>query len=192
MALTWLGQQPVEAPFIFLGRAATRMFFTILARLCFAAWLERNTHTLSDKENSQKEESKVSIQRSLSRKRALQKEEVIQIQYKKMNFLTRFFSFFFLEFVPNFIEFFLQSKKEKAEGKKRAVRLFLFYYVFDTFARKKKKQKRNCKKGKGKKTECSAVGSASVLGVEGHWFKSGLSDCFFLDGAFHTKKKIME
>jgi hypothetical protein len=35
-------------------------------------------------------------------------------------------------------------------------------------------------------SECSAVGSVSALGVEGHWFESSLSDCAGVGGYFNN------
>lgn len=39
--LTWLGQQPVEAPYILMGQLATACFFIILVGLCFATWADQ-------------------------------------------------------------------------------------------------------------------------------------------------------
>ncbi len=38
--LTYLGQQPVEAPYVLLGQLATVCFFGLLAALCAAAWAD--------------------------------------------------------------------------------------------------------------------------------------------------------
>lgn len=39
--LTYLGHQPVEAPFVFLGQCATVAFFALIGGLCFAAWADQ-------------------------------------------------------------------------------------------------------------------------------------------------------
>lgn len=40
LLLTYLGHQPVEDPYIFLGQAATFGFFLLLGLMCFAAWAD--------------------------------------------------------------------------------------------------------------------------------------------------------
>lgn len=39
--LTYLGHQPVEAPYVFLGQCATVGFFALIAGFCFAAWADQ-------------------------------------------------------------------------------------------------------------------------------------------------------
>lgn len=41
MLLTYLGQQPVEDPYVLLGQIATVAFFGLLAALCAAAWADQ-------------------------------------------------------------------------------------------------------------------------------------------------------
>jgi ubiquinol-cytochrome c reductase cytochrome b subunit len=41
LLLTYLGNQPVEAPYVFLGQAATVTFFGLLGAICLAAWIEQ-------------------------------------------------------------------------------------------------------------------------------------------------------
>ena len=41
LLLTYLGHQPVEAPYVFLGQLATVGFFGLLAAMCFAAWADQ-------------------------------------------------------------------------------------------------------------------------------------------------------
>jgi ubiquinol-cytochrome c reductase cytochrome b subunit len=41
LLLTYLGHQPVEAPYVFLGQTATVGFFLILGGLCFTAWADQ-------------------------------------------------------------------------------------------------------------------------------------------------------
>lgn len=41
LLLTYLGHQPVEAPFVILGQMATVAFFGILAGFCLAAWADQ-------------------------------------------------------------------------------------------------------------------------------------------------------
>lgn len=41
MLLTYLGHQPVEAPFVLLGQQATVAFFGLLLALCVAAWADQ-------------------------------------------------------------------------------------------------------------------------------------------------------
>ena len=40
LLLTYLGHQPVEPPFVFMGQLATVAFFGILSAFCFAAWAD--------------------------------------------------------------------------------------------------------------------------------------------------------
>lgn len=41
LLLTYLGHQPVEAPYVFLGQLATVSFFGLLAAMCLAAWADQ-------------------------------------------------------------------------------------------------------------------------------------------------------
>lgn len=41
LLLTYLGQQPVEAPFVLMGQCATVGFFGLLAAICGAAWADQ-------------------------------------------------------------------------------------------------------------------------------------------------------
>lgn len=41
LLLTYLGHQPVEAPFVFLGQCATVLFFGLLRAICLAAWADQ-------------------------------------------------------------------------------------------------------------------------------------------------------
>jgi ubiquinol-cytochrome c reductase cytochrome b subunit len=41
LLLTYLGHQPVEAPYVFLGQCATVGFFGLLALMCVAAWADQ-------------------------------------------------------------------------------------------------------------------------------------------------------
>jgi quinol-cytochrome oxidoreductase complex cytochrome b subunit len=41
LLLTYLGHQPVEPPFVFLGQMATVAFFGLMGGLCVAAWADQ-------------------------------------------------------------------------------------------------------------------------------------------------------
>jgi ubiquinol-cytochrome c reductase cytochrome b subunit len=41
LLLTYLGHQPVEAPYVFLGQGATVLFFVLLGAMCVAAWADQ-------------------------------------------------------------------------------------------------------------------------------------------------------
>lgn len=45
--LTYLGQQPVEPPFVLLGQLATVLFFALQGALCVAAWADSYQANLS-------------------------------------------------------------------------------------------------------------------------------------------------
>lgn len=58
LLLTYLGHQPVEAPYIFLGQAATVGFFLLLGLICFAAWAD---HWLSGALEAQTPKQSLSV-----------------------------------------------------------------------------------------------------------------------------------
>ena len=51
LLLTYLGHQPVEAPYVALGQFATIGFFGLLAAICVAAWADQWLATTSTKVN---------------------------------------------------------------------------------------------------------------------------------------------
>jgi ubiquinol-cytochrome c reductase cytochrome b subunit len=61
LLLTYLGHQPVEAPYIFLGQAATVGFFLLLGLICFAAWAD---HWLSGALKAQTPEQSLCVKLS--------------------------------------------------------------------------------------------------------------------------------
>jgi hypothetical protein len=54
MLLTYLGHQPVEAPYVFLGQRATVCFFGLLRALCVRAWADQFMANLSYKNRESK------------------------------------------------------------------------------------------------------------------------------------------
>jgi hypothetical protein len=54
MLLTYLGHQPVEPPFVFLGQRATVCFFGLLRALCVRAWADQFMANLSYKNRESK------------------------------------------------------------------------------------------------------------------------------------------
>lgn len=52
MQLTYLGQQPVEAPYVLLGQLATVLFFALLGALCVAAWADSYLANFSNRRSN--------------------------------------------------------------------------------------------------------------------------------------------
>lgn len=116
MLLTYLGQQPVERPFVLLGQQATVLFFALLGALCVAAWADSYQANFSSpivQKNKKFAHSFFSAE---------QKKESAHFQK-----ISNIYSFLFF-----YIENFIKSKrnfKNKRNRRKNILKIFLFYSI---------------------------------------------------------------